>query len=615
MLRQSRSADSEDDVSVLSSMSSTLNHVRDYGISYTTSRNRTTGPSKAGGLVDVADTSLVVPERLCLLFTIVSFGYMCAWTSLGSLISYYKHTYSSALYNNIYCSFYLFGLPVSILQYKYDTEMDHIWGSKKAYLLKGAFGFGLIILVLLVLPFVKSTTGLVVLYSILGICSWLIHGAATLLVSVFPPRASGYLQTGFRSPEIFTVLAVSTFDIAADASTASLNYFYLSIAVMVSLGWIAWYHIVDSRATEHLFLDIDKANEELYWLDANADLQLTLGQGDEDGVLSNHNSPFVYGSIGGSGFQTSDDISEDAADYDGDEEYGGGVFESSPLLKETSRGSSGLSTSFHGTPMQSYSSSSSTRSHTHTHNMGRHTRARMHTLGGVDDEPYPSGRAADFSHHSSSPASNPNPFDTPSNVGRKEARDRENRDASSTVIERNTGFQKYSKMEVSKAIRPLCLALFLVMFTSIFQASFFSYADSTVTDIDLEQRLYFTRLFLDLAGRPLATLLPRPWFVKTPIMVFKLSVWRLLLFFIYFLYIFLPGFPQNDNFVVFIVGIFSLANGYFSVLIYEYASHDTSHLGKNAQTYSASLLNIVFQISAFVSVSASTAIIWYFDRV
>eukprot|EP00606_Chrysophyceae_sp_TOSAG23-5_P001522 GSChrysophyteH2.ASY1.ANO1.403.1 assembled CDS len=464
MLRQSRSADSEDDVSVLSSMSGTLNHVRDYGISYTTSRNRATGPSKAGGLVDAADTSLVVPERLCLLFTIVSFGYMCAWTSLGSLISYYKHTYSSALYNNIYCSFYLFGLPVSILQYKYDTEMDHIWGSKKAYLLKGAFGFGLIILVLLLLPFVKSTTGLVVLYSILGICSWLIHGAATLLVSVFPPRASGYLQTGFRSPEMFTVLAVSTLDIAADASTASLNYFYLSIAAMVSLGWIAWYHIVDSRATEHLFLDIDKANEEL-------------------------------------------------------------------------------------------------------------------------------------------------------NVGMKEGRDRENLDASSTVMERNTGFQKYSKMEVSKAIRPLCLALFLVMFTSIFQASFFSYADSTVTDIDLEQRLYFTRLFLDLAGRPLATLLPRPWFVKTPVMVFKLSVWRLLLFFIYFLYIFLPGFPQNDNFVVFIVGIFSLANGYFSVLIYEYASHDTSHLGKNAQTYSASLLNIVFQISAFVSVSASTAIIWYFDRV
>ena len=49
-----------------------------------------------------ASAHSVVSEKLCLLFVVVSFGYMCAWTSLGSLISYYKHRYGAELYNNIY---------------------------------------------------------------------------------------------------------------------------------------------------------------------------------------------------------------------------------------------------------------------------------------------------------------------------------------------------------------------------------------------------------------------------------------------------------------------------------------------------------------------------------
>ena len=62
-------------------------------------------------------------------------------------------------------------------------------------------------------------------------------------------------------------------------------------------------------------------------------------------------------------------------------------------------------------------------------------------------------------------------------------------------------------------IFPLCLALFVVMWCSIFQASFFAYVTSSSKNREIEQILYFVRLFADLIGRPL-TRLPRPSFLK-----------------------------------------------------------------------------------------------------
>jgi hypothetical protein len=58
------------------------------------------------------------------------------------------------------------------------------------------------------------------------------------------------------------------------------------------------------------------------------------------------------------------------------------------------------------------------------------------------------------------------------------------------------------KKEFSR-ISPLCAALFIIMFCSILQASFFAYVTSSTEGRDIEQILYFDRLFSDLLGRPL----------------------------------------------------------------------------------------------------------------
>ena len=63
------------------------------------------------------------------------------------------------------------------------------------------------------------------------------------------------------------------------------------------------------------------------------------------------------------------------------------------------------------------------------------------------------------------------------------------------------------KIEVERArLQPLIIALFATMFFSILQASFFAYVTSPVKGRDIEQILYFVRLFSDLLGRPLTRL-------------------------------------------------------------------------------------------------------------
>ena len=76
-----------------------------------------------------------------LAFLLISFGYMVPWTSLGSLISYFKHTYNVNFYNKLYCAYYLPVLPVAFLQHRYDSYFDAQLGSRNAYMTRGAVSF------------------------------------------------------------------------------------------------------------------------------------------------------------------------------------------------------------------------------------------------------------------------------------------------------------------------------------------------------------------------------------------------------------------------------------------------------------------------------------------
>ena len=52
----------------------------------------------------------------------------------GSLIAYFKYRQGASFYVKLYCAFYLPGLPVSLLQQKYDEKMDLFFGSANSFM-------------------------------------------------------------------------------------------------------------------------------------------------------------------------------------------------------------------------------------------------------------------------------------------------------------------------------------------------------------------------------------------------------------------------------------------------------------------------------------------------
>lgn len=114
---------------------------------------------------------------------------------------------------------------------------------------------------------------------------------------------------------------------------------------------------------------------------------------------------------------------------------------------------------------------------------------------------------------------------------------------------------------VDDVIRPCRHALFVTVASSIFVSSFLAYVRSPNAAPCICQALYFVRLFSDLLGRPLATLLPRPRWLTSPASLLRAALARLLLAGLFFCYIGLPGFPQSDAFVTALVAVFSLLSG------------------------------------------------------
>jgi len=72
---------------------------------------------------------------------------------------------------------------------------------------------------------------------------------------------------------------------------------------------------------------------------------------------------------------------------------------------------------------------------------------------------------------------------------------------------------------------------------------------------------------------------------------------------LFFLYIAVPNFPQNDVLIALQVGIFSILSGYFSVLCYEYAAMQFDC--KAFQAYAGTIMNLTFQVGSGCGSSGS----------
>ena len=110
------------------------------------------------------------------------------WTSIGSLISYFKARQGAAFYVALYCAFYLPGLPVSLLQQRFDETLDKRFGSANAFMFRVCLSMAVKILMLFIMPFVPSWSTeesvpyvILACMSLVGTFSWLSHGTACQL--------------------------------------------------------------------------------------------------------------------------------------------------------------------------------------------------------------------------------------------------------------------------------------------------------------------------------------------------------------------------------------------------------------------------------------------------
>lgn len=108
-------------------------------------------------------------------FIIISFGYMLPWTALGSLISYYKILYDANFYLDIYISYYILGLPISILQYLYDDTLDRSYTSYRTYIYRGIICYSMMIMIILSLIWIHNRYVIVFLFGMLGKKQFSIH--------------------------------------------------------------------------------------------------------------------------------------------------------------------------------------------------------------------------------------------------------------------------------------------------------------------------------------------------------------------------------------------------------------------------------------------------------
>lgn len=205
-------------------------------------------------------------NRINFLWIFISCGYMVSWTSIGSLIAYFKARQGASFYVKLYCAFYLPGLPVSLLQQRYDEDFDRVFGSFTSFMVRLVLGMCIKVAILLFMPFIPNMFSQAVVPSAILVCmiliggfSWLCHGTACMLCSMFPSSSTKWLQTGFRTPELYTVLVVSLLSLGSSASESHIILFYFMTALVVLLGLVSWIRVCSSRPARYFFALKDQA--------------------------------------------------------------------------------------------------------------------------------------------------------------------------------------------------------------------------------------------------------------------------------------------------------------------------------------------------------------------
>lgn len=205
---------------------------------------------------------IIFQNKIGIWIFFISFSYMITWTSLASLIPYYKKRYGSQFYIELTSAFYLPGLPIAIIDTMFGEKFDVFLTSRNSYLGRGIACYCVLNLVLICSCFFDSRSFVKACFALIGISTWTLHMSATTVVSLFPKSHLLFLQIGFRIPEFYALIMVAMLTLTSNASKTHLHIFYSITGLMCTIGMLGWIQLVTHEKS--IFLLDMKDNKALF---------------------------------------------------------------------------------------------------------------------------------------------------------------------------------------------------------------------------------------------------------------------------------------------------------------------------------------------------------------
>ena len=472
-------------------------------------------------------------EPHVLLFISIAFAYNLPFTAMGSLIHYYSDKYGTSFFVYLNVAYYLTGLPTSIMQRKVDTYFDTLYGSKLTFRIRMYTSLIALVILVLLVPISDYTT-LIIISFFIGIFNWLSHGSATTLASIVQKQSSTYQLIGFMFPGVVCIILVLAFNVS-DADSISLEelYTYYGIVSLCSMqGICAWYVLCRS---DFVLVSLMANDNKVGGLILQQDLEQRF-----NGKLKNN--------VKLKGVLRDKDVGDMQID----------AHDASSHSQDTLRNPS----------------NNSSNSNNNSNNNSRHTAIEvisplmMGSGSGTKDREtrMESGtkdretrmESGTSSHGVESMAIEPEDRYSYTDYNRLSMnalmRISAVKDTVKGILEAqpDIAYKTTENSVLEDKVENYRWALYILMYCSILEASFFSYVPSQPNStLYIPSVLYFVRVFSDFSGRGIALVYQSPLFVDINRIVVCVVI-RFFVMFIYFAYIMLPQqyFFRNDYFMI-----------------------------------------------------------------
>lgn len=193
-----------------------------------------------------------------LAFLFIGMGVAMPWTALRGGITYFNSfgggadaaaaVGTSFTFTAMQVAYNVPALPLLLIQTLYDAKQDKRFGARRAFTVRLAVSFSLLLAALGTVPFITSKPLLYAIAGIVGVCDAAAYGSSAQLFALFSARNGAFYFLGSSLTSLITIgLTFATGFSAQPPPQSSVNAMYFASAAIVALGLIASLLLLSSK--------------------------------------------------------------------------------------------------------------------------------------------------------------------------------------------------------------------------------------------------------------------------------------------------------------------------------------------------------------------------------